>query len=465
VEAVKNLDKGDPMARTARSAKLETRDARLKLPRLPGDKPHWQDVHKGLGIGYRPGSQAWIIRAHVGGTAYRHKKIGTADDFAPANGEDILSFRQVAKRAHTVYEELLAATEATNSAKVEPEGPYTVRNAIDAYIAFLAAERRTAADARTRADALILPVLGDIALGDLKRAKLRSWLDGVAATPPRLRTRKGQAQRYRAIDADDEDAKRQRQSSANRTWTILKAALNKAWRYGKADSDVEWRTVESFADVDAARPRWLDNDEPRRFINGCQGEFKTLVRAALHTGAAYGNLAALNVGDFAAHRVRVQKRDGTEVEVEQGTVHIVRYKGKGGKVTHVWVQLTDEGIAFFRGITAGRPASAPMLQRAYGGRWRRSQQTRLMEEASKGANIDPPVGFHTLRHTWASQAVKAGMPLFVVARNLGHKDTRMVEKHYGHLAPSYVAEQVQLFAPRFGSIPEDDNVTPLHGAG
>jgi hypothetical protein len=37
----------------------------------------------------------------------------------------------------------------------------------------------------------------------------------------------------------------------------------------------------------------------------------------------------------------------------------------------------------------------------------------------------------------------------VVARNLGHTDTRMVEKHYGHLAPSYVAEQIRAAAPRF----------------
>jgi hypothetical protein len=29
-----------------------------------------------------------------------------------------------------------------------------------------------------------------------------------------------------------------------------------------------------------------------------------------------------------------------------------------------------------------------------------------------------------------------GVPLMVVAKNLGHADTRMVEKHYGHLAPS-----------------------------
>jgi hypothetical protein len=39
----------------------------------------------------------------------------------------------------------------------------------------------------------------------------------------------------------------------------------------------------------------------------------------------------------------------------------------------------------------------------------------------------------------------------VVAKNLGHADTRMVEKHYGHLAPSYIAEAIRAGAPRFSS--------------
>jgi triacylglycerol esterase/lipase EstA (alpha/beta hydrolase family) len=42
------------------------------------------------------------------------------------------------------------------------------------------------------------------------------------------------------------------------------------------------------------------------------------------------------------------------------------------------------------------------------------------------------------------------VPLMVVAKNLGHSDTRMVEKHYGHLAPSYVADAIRAGAPRFG---------------
>ena len=59
-----------------------------------------------------------------------------------------------------------------------------------------------------------------------------------------------------------------------------------------------------------------------------------------------------------------------------------------------------------------------------------------MVEACARAKIKPAVGFHQLRHTWASLAVMNGVPLMVVARNLGHANTRMVEKHYGHLAES-----------------------------
>jgi integrase len=59
-------------------------------------------------------------------------------------------------------------------------------------------------------------------------------------------------------------------------------------------------------------------------------------------------------------------------------------------------------------------------------------------------------GSQSLRHTYASLAVMNGAPLLVVAKNLDHSDTRMVERHYGHLAPSYMAEAIRMAAPRFG---------------
>ena len=37
-----------------------------------------------------------------------------------------------------------------------------------------------------------------------------------------------------------------------------------------------------------------------------------------------------------------------------------------------------------------------------------------------------------------------GVPMGVIAAQLGHSNTRMTEKHYAHLAPSYVANSYAL---------------------
>jgi hypothetical protein len=54
-----------------------------------------------------------------------------------------------------------------------------------------------------------------------------------------------------------------------------------------------------------------------------------------------------------------------------------------------------------------------------------------------------------------------GVPLMVVAKNLGHASTTMVEKHYGHLAPSYIVDAIRLGAPKFGFVA--GKVVPLSG--
>jgi len=41
----------------------------------------------------------------------------------------------------------------------------------------------------------------------------------------------------------------------------------------------------------------------------------------------------------------------------------------------------------------------------------------------------------------------------VVAKNLGHTSTRMVEAHYGHMAKDYVTDTIRQHAPTFGFKP------------
>jgi hypothetical protein len=104
-------------------------------------------------------------------------------------------------------------------------GPYTVRDAVNDYLAWLEHNRKTARDARWRAEALILPELGGLPCAKLTTHRLRGWRDALAHKPPRLRTKRGQTQRHYAADTDDpEEAARRRRATANRTLTILKAA-------------------------------------------------------------------------------------------------------------------------------------------------------------------------------------------------------------------------------------------------
>jgi integrase len=109
--------------------------------------------------------------------------------------------------------------------------------------------------------------------------------------------------------------------------------------------------------------------------------------------------------------------------------------------------LTKEGAAFFAFVCKGRHESELMFTRANGEPWRRTNHGFYVREACERAGLK--VHFHLLRHTWCSHAVMNGIPLVIVARNLGHVDTRMVERVYSHLAPSYVTDAIRQNGPRF----------------
>lgn len=428
------------MARTKRSAKLGSRESRLKLE---AEKRHQEPLSEGRYLLYRKpkngAAGSWMARWVDKETLKSvQKRLGDADDLLDADGVNILDFKTAQARAGHVFEELnkIAHLEATG--EVLSSGPYTVANALEDYLrdAELRGVKGHAMMTLT-IKAHIIPELGTIPVAKLTKRRIEDWFHALAAAPRRM-TGKARDEVKHLADPVTEDEKRARKDSANRVFTNLKAALNFAVNSKHYSGTTPWREVKNFKGVGIARVRFLTIEEQRRLVNVCPEGFKQLVQAALYTGCRYGELCRLKVRDF--------NPTANSVFIETS---------KSGKSRHI--ALTKEGATWFTEQVAGRGAGESLLSKPNAkGKTRKYQedplswgphdQKKLMIDICLAAQVEA-MGFHELRHTYASGLVNAGVPLAYVAAQLGHTDTSMVEKYYGHLSPSALADSIRKLAP------------------
>jgi integrase len=428
------------MARTARNSSLESRTARARL-RIRRT-PYFAKIAKGLRLGYYRGAVAgsWIARCYRGAGVYATEALGVADDTLEADSVKVLNYWQAQDHARRWGERQRLITEG-----MLREGIYTVADAVKDYLAEITAEKKPVAvkSAKYVFDAWILPELGAIQLEKLTTDRINRWRNKLATQPKRVRSKLLATEPATRETVDDEDARRARKATANRILTMLKAALNRAFNADRASSDSAWRKAKPFKRVDEAVVRYLSAAEARRLVRACPEDFRKMVQAALLTGCRYSELARLKCANF---------------NNDSGTLAIRLSKGK---IRHV--VLTDEAKACFAGWTKDRGPSENLFLRADGKVWGTSHQKRPLDEASERAGIAPAVNFHILRHTHGSHLAMSGVPMGVIAAQLGHADTRMTEKHYAHLAPSYVAQTIRANFPVLG-LTDGADVIPLRRA-
>jgi integrase len=416
------------MARTARSGFLETRSARLRLK--PQGKPYWcRTGRDGVHLGYRrrkprgaDTNGTWLVRRYTG-EGYEVEAFGEADDYSEADGASVLT-----------YQAAMAKVGAELS-DVQRQARYTVNDAVTDYITWATLNRKHPRDSEVKLKAYLVKYFDGRLVQDLKPADFQKWLAWANTyKPPGRRKAKVKAKTgtKAAPVIDPAEAKRKRQATLNRIINCAKACLNHAYRHsGRVASDDAWRRLQRFKGADSARLQWLSNAQSQRLINACQPDFRKIVQAALLTGARWSELRALRVRDY---------------DPRSGTIHITTSKADKPRR----IPLTEEGQAVFESWTAGRPDAEVLLTRADGAAWGEQDQKRPMDAACKAAKILPAVGFHSLRHSYASALVQAGVPLAIIAEALGHADTRMVSKHYGHLSPSHVADAIRAHLPSLG---------------
>lgn len=427
------------MARSVRDAKLGSpaERERLLLPngkkeKAPVGYRHWRVITKGLSLGYRrtaEGYGTWSARILQADGRYRLEAIGVADDRQTADGISVLTFFQAQEKARQILER-----------PAEVEAAFTVAEACDHYMRWYREHRKAIAATSNTIEAHIRPAFGARKVSDLTEAGIRAWHERLAEQPARLRSSKVAVKQNTKRPAKSSDERRARKATANRVLTVLKAMLNKAAEDGKVSPGGPWTRIKAFKRVDEARLRYLTGAEASRLVNACPKDLRQLVRGALLTGARFGELVALRVVDM---------------DAKTGRIYIA--ESKSGRPRHV--PLNAEGLALFRSLATGKTGDAPLFEKADGTAWGKNHHVRPLAVACTAAKVKPSVRFHELRHAYASNLATAGVPLFTIAKLLGHSDTRVTERHYAHLADKTLADAV-LLLPNFTGDGRD-NLEPV----
>ena len=372
------------MARAIRSPTLETRSARLRLP--VSVKPTFVRVAKGLGLGYRRNKSGgvWVMRVADGKRGNWVRTIGAADDFAEADGNDVLTFWEAQDKVRS-----LARADRGGTAE-----PITVAQALDAY----------EADLKTRG--------ADIANVQRIRAHMTNGLAGKLITL--LTPRELRAWRDGLIESMSP-------ASANRTCFAFKAALNLAARQDeRVISRRAWQ--EGLALIPNAtndRNVILPDKIVSRLVAEAYNvsrEFGLFVELAAVTGARPSQIVRLEARDL---------QDGVEPRLMMPASR----KGKGKKAkSHYPVPISTD---FAERLAApDRPANAPLITRPKGKPWKRSNQAFPFRRVARACGQDPAeVTMYALRHSSIVRQLLAGVPVRIVAA--GHDTSvAMIERNY-----------------------------------
>jgi integrase len=212
----------------------------------------------------------------------------------------------------------------------------------------------------------------------------------------------------------------------NNILTCLRRMLVIARKRGiiAAVPEVEWLKAPR-GDFD-----FLDFAEAERLVAAASGEFRTMILLGLRTGMRQGEVLALRWQDvdLVAGRIVVKQN---YVRGEIGTP-------KSGKMREI--PLSDDLKA---ALTAHRHLRGQYVFCDMDGKLlTKGECKHPLWSACKKAGLRL-IGWHVLRHTFASHLVMRGAPLKAVQELLGHSTIQMTMR-YAHLGPEIIRDAVKL---------------------
>lgn len=395
------------------------------------DTPFWYSIKTARHIGiHKPDNRIcnWTARIFTKDRKYKQKCVGPAIN----SGRGQVSFEVALQRAFEWFEtgnvRSLATTARpkgrTTKVNFCPIGDvYSVGHALNDYTEWTQIARSEGGHYNNlmMINYHLAPWFLHIPLENFNATHLKQLAVRVLSTPPKQGFSAYRKQIAPTELSAAEVIKRKR--TFNALVTILKMAFRYAWDCGKIESERPFRSLKRVSVVHVARRVFLNRDECHRLLTFCTPALKKLVLASLYTGCRVGELSRMTVEDV-------------------GRIGFGVYVGAFKRSPARFVFLPDEGMAFFLSQCEGK-AKRDLLFRTDTGKVWKKHHTNLFRRAVSKADLPRELVFHGLRHTYASDLVRSGVPLDMVARQLGHSNTRTVIETYGHFAEHHREQLVR----------------------
>jgi len=234
------------------------------------------------------------------------------------------------------------------------------------------------------------------------------------------------------------------------------AILSKALKYAVDVESILSSNPASRVSRPKGTPKRLEPftvDEAKRFLEGVkEHRLFPLYRLAFFSGARLGELLALQWTDLdyresklviSKNRIRLVGGD-----IEQGST-------KGGEGRRV-VVLDAETVEFLRALQKSQFAerlragslwveSGHMFTDELGKPISSGSPTKVFRRYRKALNLREQ-RLHDCRHFHATQLLRSGLPLHVVAQRLGHRDAMVTATIYAHVTSDQAENASAIFA-------------------
>lgn len=220
--------------------------------------------------------------------------------------------------------------------------------------------------------------------------------------------------------------------SINNQLTVLGRCLRSAVEWGRILLMPRIALMKSHS----RRVDFLTEDEARRLLIAPAPELlHRMIFVALRTGLRLGELLGLSWSDidFEGNTITVQQ-SWVRREMTTTKSHRIRHVPLAGDLRHLlYTERRSKGLVFpFPGL-GEKP-------------WSTDGATRELKRLCRNAGIERKVGWHLLRHTFASHLAMKGVPLRVIQELLGHSTIAMTER-YAHLTSASLHDAVRVLEP------------------